>query len=74
MQGLIAKISPRNFIAVHEEKSIFKFPAFKKTFHCCSYRNISFNVIWSSAQCLRMDLNKKSGSKQKTMAGSKGTP
>ena len=26
------------------------------------------------AQCLRMDLNKKSGSKQKTIAGSKGTP
>ena len=25
-------------------------------------------------QCLRMDLNKKSGAKQKTIAGSKGIP
>ena len=32
MQGLIAKICPGNFIAVHEEKSIFKFPAFHKHF------------------------------------------
>ena len=43
-------------------------PIISSNLNCCD------SMIEEYAQCLRMDLNKKSFAKPKTIAGSKGTP
>lgn len=61
-------VSIDNLLKTFQNEQIFR-----ENILACKGNFISKPFDHFSPQCLRMDLNKNSGSKQKTIAGSKGT-